>query len=149
MSATYIYQHTSGYIFRYCIPPDIQPLIKNKLQEVTSKTHRIVPMAVSPAITPSRPSGAGPKLSDVLGRYVADAKKAKQWSPKTEQEVISCTELFIQAIGDRQVHTIEKASVRGYKETLLRLPSNLRKLPEYRDKTNPRDPDWITTFNCL
>ena len=28
MSATYIYQHTSGYIFRYCIPPDIQPLIK-------------------------------------------------------------------------------------------------------------------------
>jgi hypothetical protein len=30
MPATHIYQHTSGYIFRYYLPPDIQPLIKKK-----------------------------------------------------------------------------------------------------------------------
>lgn len=186
MAVTHLIHHTSGYIFRYCIPQDIQPLIKKrelryslktgslrcakarasnlisfirsvvddlrgcpptrltadqinyqfrtKLKEITGQVHRSERLGAS-TIVPSVSVPSGPRLSEVLKRHAADAKKARQWSPKTTQEVISCIELFIQVVGNRQIDTIDKKAVREYKETLMRLPSNLRKRPEYRDKS--------------
>jgi hypothetical protein len=150
MAVTHLIHHTSGYIFRYCIPQDIQPLIKKqelryslktgslrcakaragdlvsfirsvvndlrgchptsitadqinyqfrtKLKEITSQEQGSGRPGAS-TITPLASVPSGPRLSEVLKRHVADAEKARQWPPKTTQEVISCIELFIQVVG--------------------------------------------------
>ena len=38
MAVTHLIHHTSGYIFRYCIPQDIQPLIKKRELRYSLKT---------------------------------------------------------------------------------------------------------------
>ena len=132
MSAPHIYQHTSGYIFRYCIPADIQPLfqkkelryslktgslrcaktrassmvsfirslvddlrisppdsiivnqltnqIKNKFNEITGQKQKPLVLGEGKSVVAQEPVASGPKLSEVLDRYVADAQKAQQWS---------------------------------------------------------------------
>ena len=38
MAATHLIHHSFGYIFRYCIPPDIQPLIQKREFRYSLKT---------------------------------------------------------------------------------------------------------------
>ncbi|MCP3871212.1 MAG: hypothetical protein GY703_24555, partial [Gammaproteobacteria bacterium] len=191
MAATHLVHHTSGYIFRYCIPPDIQPFIQKKELRYSLKTGslrcaktraRAMASYISAVISDIRESGpmvntiadqingqlkgmleettgqvsaikrpampvrqtggwpmprgfgavaSSPRLSEVLQRYVAEANTTRQWSPKSEKEITSSIELFIQVAGDRQINAIDRTEVRKYKETLLKLPSNLKKIPKY------------------
>ncbi len=189
MAITHLIHHPSGYIFRYCIPADVQHVIQRKelryslktgslrcakaragalvgyvytliteirendvgntstdqinsqfkarLKEITGQVPKNSRPGVSSIPWTVKLPTSSPQLSKVLKRHVAEAAASKQWSPKTTQEVISGIELFIQVVGNRQINSIGRPLVREYKETLMRLPSNLRKIPIYRNKSIP------------
>ena len=75
----------------------------------------------------------GPLISSVVEEYFEEMKAAQVWSDKTEMEKRSTIGKFVEIIGDIKVDKISHEVARKYKRTLMKLPSNMRKDPRYRD----------------
>lgn len=74
-------------------------------------------------------------LSTVIEQYAEEQRAGKNWSPKSEFEVLSCLETLKEFLGDLPVDQIDHARMREYKLALMRLPANRSKMPQYRDKS--------------
>jgi len=83
----------------------------------------------------SRLPDSGERLSQIIEKFAEERKRAGVWKPKSEVEVMTSLHLLLEVLGDVQVAAISNVTMRHFKETLLRLPSNLRKNPAYRDKS--------------
>ena len=196
MAVTHLIHHSSGYIFRYCIPPDIQPFIQKKEIRYSLKTGSLrcaksrantMVSCVSAVFSDIRDGGTmsnetadhinsqlrcilkettgqgqsrqvlqlrqrhynpeikekargkatKPKLSKVLRRYCKEAVVSGQWSPKSAEDITASLKLFLTVMGDRAIDGIDKTDVRGYKEILMKLPSNLDKIRQFQGKGIP------------
>ncbi|GEM_PF-1827290 len=73
-------------------------------------------------------------LSQIIREY-ANEKKRGAWRPKTELENMTSFSLLIEVLGDIPVAEITNGTMREYKQILMKLPPNIRKSPEYRDKS--------------
>ena len=73
-------------------------------------------------------------LSAVIEQYANEQRTGKNWSPKSEFEVLSCLETLKEFTGDVPVSQIDHARMREYKQALMRLPANRSKMPAYRGK---------------
>jgi integrase len=75
-------------------------------------------------------------LKQVTSEYSTEKKSAGKWTPKTEQENLACYRLFLTWAGQGiVVEDITFKLMREYKAALQKLPANMEKSPQYRDKT--------------
>ena len=91
----------------------------------------------SPAIPDeaSNPPGSGERLSQVIEKFAEERRRVGVWKPKSEVEIMTSLHLLQEVLGDVPVADINNVTMRHFKETLLKLPRNLRKSPAYRDKS--------------
>ena len=87
----------------------------------------------SPPITFER--SKGPLTSEVIDLYSKEAEP--NWTPKTKDETLSSLRLFVEVVGDVPITSITRQRVGEFKQTLLKLPPNIKKSPLYRDKAIP------------
>jgi integrase len=91
----------------------------------------------SPAIPceASNPPGTEERLSQVIEKFAEERRRAGVWKPKSEVEIMTSLHLLVEVLGDVPLTDISNVSMRHFKETLMRLPPNVRKNPTYRDKS--------------
>jgi integrase len=65
-------------------------------------------------------------LSSVIKTYVSD--KENDWTPKTLMENTALFRLIVALIGDVPVESIDRGTVRSFKDKLVKLPPNVSKL---------------------
>ena len=98
------------------------------------------PEEISPLAQQQQNSGAEPQgevVSQVVERLAAEKTKTGEWTAKTEADYQAAFHLFIQIVGDVPVKKIDRKTIDGYKQTLMKLPPNLSKLPTCRGKSIP------------
>ena len=75
-------------------------------------------------------------LSTVIERYVSEREAAGTWGrEKTKETFLSCVKLLIEVIGDVPIRSIDRKVMSKYKAALQGLPSNMKKVKKFRDKT--------------
>ncbi len=91
--------------------------------------------------------------SNLVIKFVDEHTKTGSWTEKSKHENEAIYRLALRLIGDIPVDSITHRHMREYKETLCKLPPNLNKNPQYRDKSirhvlasSPR-PMSINTIN--
>ena len=90
----------------------------------------------TPPALPTAPQEVkGPLLSEVIDRYAEEAES--NWTPKTKDETLSSLRLFMEVVGDIPITSITRQRIGEFKQTLLKLPPNIKKNPEYRNKSIP------------
>jgi integrase len=75
----------------------------------------------------------GQLISEVIEQYADEAKA--NWQPKTKDENLSILNLFMEVVGDVPIQSITRRKVGEFKQTLQKLPPNLKKNPKYRRKS--------------
>jgi integrase len=75
----------------------------------------------------------GKLISELFPLWASEQKIA--WNEKTQSEVKAAIDLFIEIMGDVPVVSVTRQNVSAYKQTLMKLPPNMRKKKEYRDKS--------------
>ncbi len=83
----------------------------------------------------SEPEITGPLLSTVIDEYCQEHIALKKWETKTVVENRTVFNLLVRILGDVPFASLKYPELRGYKQTLLKLPPNLNKVARYRDKT--------------
>ena len=76
--------------------------------------------------------GRSIRLSQLIAEY--KRSHADAWNEKSTQENASSYCLIVDIIGDLALKHIEHEHILTLKEALQKLPSNMRKMPAYRDK---------------
>jgi integrase len=77
----------------------------------------------------------GVLLSTMISDHVAEMSGGKRWTKKTLAENESIYRVFLEAVVDRGISTLNHKLLVEFRDTLTRLPSNMNKKPEYRGKT--------------
>lgn len=75
------------------------------------------------------------KLSTVIEAYCREQLRLGRWREKTEADNRAKFALLLEIVGDVPIDSIKHEHLRAYKETLMRLPSNMNKSPRYRGKS--------------
>lgn len=90
-----------------------------------------VAAATTPHPEPKKPSS--PLLSKVIEAFLTEQKG--QVNEKTHESLRSKLNLFLEVIGNKPVDTITREEIVEYRETLKKLPPNMKKKKEYRGKS--------------
>lgn len=77
------------------------------------------------------------KFSDLTQEFFKEKKISGGWREKTEEDHRAVFGLFQETIGDLPVSTIDKATMRQFKSTIIQLPPNMRKVARYAKKSIP------------
>jgi len=80
-------------------------------------------------------TGAPTAISAMIESYSEEQVQAGNWSTKTEHENNAIFALLTRIIGDIPCTELSYPILRKYKTTLIRLPANLNKSPNYRGNT--------------
>jgi len=72
-------------------------------------------------------------LSHVIEHYVNEKMSGEGWTEKTLAENLAIYDLFVDLFGNLPIRSIDTKIMRDYKESLMRLPPNMKKSPKYRD----------------
>lgn len=85
----------------------------------------------------SQREDSGATLGELRDRYLAEAEREGWWKvKKTAEENRAIIGNFVDLVGETlPVSLLSSEHVRDYKDKLLRLPANVSKRREYRDKT--------------
>ena len=73
------------------------------------------------------------KISVVFGEYISEMKASGSWNPKSELESRSSLLGLVEIIGDLPISKLSYEVGRTYKNTLMKLPANRKKIERYRD----------------
>jgi integrase len=97
-----------------------------------SKELPAVPVAPSAS---AAETGASPPMSEVFTAYVSEYTRGGSWTRKTKDENAAIFALLVEVVGDLPIRSVDHANMRAFKDTLARLPPNMRKVPRYRGKS--------------
>lgn len=89
--------------------------------------------------------GSDELLSDMIDKYIKDCQRRGRANENSISEYKSSCKLLQQIIGDRPVTSITRDDLRGYHDTLKKLPPLINKKKEYRGKTIPQ----ILQHSCV
>lgn len=103
--------------------------------DAKEKADKLLPVESNPVPTDQQP--AGPTVSEVFEKYKAENVSTGIWTEKTTGEIETSIQSFIDVMGDLHLDAITRKTVVDYKDTLLKLPANIKKDPRYRDKAIP------------
>lgn len=91
--------------------------------------------ATLPASTPLVSAiPASPKVSEVVEKYCREMVAGGNWTSKTESEYRSGYKTLVTIIQDMPIALVDYPMAQVFKDTLMRLPSNMSKKPLYRDR---------------
>lgn len=90
---------------------------------------------VVPVSVPVQIADKGPKLFAEVDKYIDENAKGGSWSAQTAQDVRGDFEQFKAILGDVPVAGIGHEALNDLRDTLLRLPANMNKLPQTRGKS--------------
>lgn len=95
----------------------------------------VVPAPPEPLQQPVTASSAAsaPLLSAAFERWAEQKALGNKWTAKAENDYRNWITVFIEVCGDRPITEYRKADGREFKDVLLKLPSNWRKMPETRN----------------
>lgn len=94
------------------------------------------PQGANQAQAPAPPTPEKNLLTKVIADYSTEKRNADRWTDKTERENLACYHLFLSWAGEGiMVEDITAKVMREYKAALQKLPPNLEKSPQYRDKS--------------
>lgn len=79
----------------------------------------------------------GRRLTQLVELYADECRSTNKWKGRTEAESLSTFQLIVRILGDVPINTIKRQDIAEFKSTIMKLPPNLNKKPEYRDKTIP------------
>ncbi|CAG2140339.1 Tyrosine recombinase XerC [Cupriavidus yeoncheonensis] len=80
---------------------------------------------------PEAPKPDAPLFSTAAWDYMREQQARGSWTPKTAEALRATFELFVEAVGDRPLNTIDRATMTGFLELLRKLPPNRNKRKEY------------------
>jgi integrase len=152
----HIFKRKDTYYYRADIPADIKhyfhtPEIKQSLKTKDSKVAKVLAISMEYRLQRTYAmirSGMLPEdiivsmvaeiyphrkaekpVGMLLSSLICDYVKAHEdkWTHKTKIEVTSCHRLIVDVMGDVEVKAISKQMVIDFKDTMVRLPSNLYK----------------------
>lgn len=89
--------------------------------------------AGAPAVT--QPQKASPLLSAVIPKFLEDYRRKESANTNTMKEYQSACELFLQIVGDKPVHSLTRDNLRGFLDTLVKLPPHMKRSKAYRGKS--------------
>lgn len=113
----------------------------------------VPPVMTAPAL--EAPCVPTPTIAELIEQYAAERRRGGAWAAKSEGDARAALEHLTFILGpETQVGTLDKARLRYFKETLLRMPPNRAKRNEYKGKTaeeilamNPSRALTVTTVN--
>ena len=107
----------------------------NAFMSVINQNKQSVPDEQNVQVAPLSNSQS-PKLSQAIGEYVANKRDEVDNDSKADEKTIGATEAklnrLIQVLGDVSVNSIMRKDAEKFRNTLLKLPSNMNKLKEYQ-----------------
>ncbi|MBI9087425.1 MAG: hypothetical protein JEZ11_27795 [Desulfobacterales bacterium] len=75
-------------------------------------------------------------IDQIIDLYAEECKSTQKWKERTGMEVLSTFSLFKQVIGsERMIDSISRQDIAEFKKTILKLPPNMNKMKEYRNKS--------------
>lgn len=74
-------------------------------------------------------------LSAAVAEYVAEHAAGGHWTKKTQAESEGIYRLLVGIVGDRDMSELDYKALSGFRDTLLKFPSNVSKRRAYRGKT--------------
>lgn len=93
-------------------------------------------------------------FTSIKEAFFKEKEASDGWRLKTREDHEAVFSLFVEVFGDVIVDRIDKALVRDFKATIMRLPPNMRKVAKYREKAiaeilgmNPKDTLSAHTVN--
>lgn len=94
-------------------------------------------VATPPKLSVAAPSAHAttPLLSEALKLWLNERRVTKVWTEKTTDSYTHWTSSFLDVVGDHPIESYRKADTRQFKELLVVLPKNWRKLPQTRNGT--------------
>ena len=75
------------------------------------------------------------KLQQIIEEYAQENLALKKWTEKTRIDVESCLVIFKEIVGNKTVNSLERKDMVDFLEKLTKLPANMKKKQEYKDKT--------------
>lgn len=117
----------------------------------TAPLHQAEPVPAPPCESKQSPSPAISQpvrrtIDDIIGLYTDECRSTDKWKSRTEFEILSSFNLFKQLFGsDRAIDSISRQEIAEYKQTLLKLPPNMNKMKEYRNKSIPEIIRYVET----
>lgn len=78
-----------------------------------------------------------PLFSTIREAFFNEKRVSQSWRLKTQEDHEAVFNLFTEVNGDVPVSSIDRTLLRDFKSIIIQLPSNMRKIPAFRDKTIP------------
>jgi len=75
------------------------------------------------------------RISDALEAFIKEKNQAGSFKEKTENTYRQYIELLIEVVGDIPMRNLNAQKARKFKETIIQLPANKRKIREYKNKS--------------
>lgn len=89
----------------------------------------------SPDPAPSVPVKSGPLISDVLGLYIDEKKRAQAWTERSIGDFVPKLNFFVECVGNIPVDQLNRDMMRGFKAIVDKLPARYSQTKEYRNLT--------------
>ncbi|AFL69389.1 site-specific integrase [Sulfurospirillum barnesii] len=74
-------------------------------------------------------------FSECIERYIENEYLARGWKPKTIVSNRAKLNLALKIMGDKDIKDYTRADFEAYRTVLLKLPTNMNKIPQYKDKS--------------
>lgn len=74
-------------------------------------------------------------FQELVDKFAAEAALTEAWTEKTREENLRIYTLFKRIIGDIDIKEINHDTVGRYKDVLIKLPANMNKIAQFRDKS--------------
>lgn len=156
MSGKHLLCCKGQYYYRIKIPVDLKhhfpsPVIKKSLKTTDSKPAKLLAVSMeyrvqqiftlirtgmlSDDVVQGMVAELYPRRNDIkraekrLSSLIEDYVRANEekWTHKTRLEVLGCHRLILDVVGDFEVKAISRQMVNNFKDTMVKLPSNLYK----------------------
>ncbi len=75
------------------------------------------------------------RITDVIQAFLKEKELSQGWRVKTLEDHNAVFSLFLEVAGDLPIEQVDKALMRDFKNTIIQLPPNMRKIGKYKDKS--------------
>lgn len=67
--------------------------------------------------------------------FFAEGDSTDKWTPKTRKEIATSLQVLVDVLGDVPVTSIDRTTMSGFKQTIMKLPTNMNKDKRYRGRS--------------
>jgi len=111
--------------------------LTDQLREEAQHQARLESIAVQPSLLQSTSEQVKitPPLSEVINSYQEEGETLQRWNSKTLPQIKATLKLPLEIVGDMPIGSFNKEVAREFKQKYIKLPANINKKREYKDKS--------------